>query len=744
MQSNYESIVPTIREFSGSSVSIERYSKILTMVIAGEPLSAVLNALVLLIEKEKLGTRASVLLLSEDKQRLLTGAAPNLPDDYNNAIHGIEIGHGVGSCGTAAFSGECVIVEDIEHHPFWQPYKALPLAAGLKACWSEPIKDNAGNVLGTFAMYYDTVKSPTRHDLKLIQEAAKLASLAIERSRAMQFQQLAANIFGHLPVALVTTDNNWSVLEANPAVYRTLSVEHLPSFNPFQLFAPAGELVIRAMLNELERQQVWQGELTAIDGLANKIELEVKVTSFSEGIGGETRFAWLFNDITERKQASELIRYQADHDALTGLSNRSNLIDKVQQHIEQTNGQQPFGFMLMDLDNFKVVNDTFGHECGDKLLVAVAERLQQQIGDEVQLARFGGDEFALFIPYVSDADALESLAEKWRNALSHSYTLANGQKLYATISIGIARYISDAPNLESLLNCADQAMYIAKSQGRNRYQLFTLRMQQEAERHAKLLSALKLAVINQDFELYFQPIVCINTNKIIRAEALLRWQLDGEYISPAEFIPIAESNGLIVQIGQWVRLHAMETLIELKKLGIDIGLSLNISTFEMWSDNLQDKLIASFNAFGKQLSQGDYPYQGLTLEITESVLMEQHSHLIETLDVLREKGIKISIDDFGTGYSSLSYLSHFPVDQIKIDKSFVQGADAAKKQQALIKAISSLSQALEVQVVAEGVETQSELEFIKSCGVAAVQGYYFYKPMNKSSLFELLCKTSKN
>lgn len=738
MQSNYESIVPTIREFSGSSISIERYSKILTMVIAGEPLSSILNALVLLIEKEKLGTRASILLLSEDRQRLLTGAAPNLPDDYNSAIHGIEIGHGVGSCGTAAYSGECVIVEDIEHHPFWQAYKALPLQAGLRACWSEPIKDNAGQVLGTFAMYYDTVKSPTRLDLKLIQEAAKLASLAIERSRAFQFQQLAVNIFGHLPVALVTTDDKWSVLEANPALYQTLQLEKLVSFNPFEIFAPSGEIAVRSMLNELSRQQVWQGELATMSGKNQRLDLEVKVTSFSETLGGERRFAWLFNDITERKQANELIRYQADHDALTGLSNRSHLIEKVQQHIDQTNGKQPFGFMLMDLDNFKVINDTFGHECGDKLLVSVAKRLQQQLSPEIHLARFGGDEFALFIPFISDSEALEALAEQWRNALSHSYTLANGQKLYATISIGIARYISDAHNLESLLNCADQAMYIAKSQGRNRYQLFTLRMQQEAERHAKLLSALKLAVINQDFELHFQPIVCIETNQIIRAEALLRWQLDGEYVSPAEFIPIAEANGLIVQIGQWVRLHAMETLIELKSQAIDIGLSLNISTFEMWSDNLQDKLIASFDALGQQLCQGDYPYQGLTLEITESVLMEQHSHLIETLDTLRDKGIKISIDDFGTGYSSLSYLSHFPVDQIKIDKSFVQGADAAKKQQALIKAISSLSQALEVQVVAEGVETEPELAFIRGCGVEAVQGYYFFKPMNKASLFSLL------
>lgn len=215
--------IPELPSMTNSSVSVRRYGSILAMLLDASPLKDILDSLVLLIEEEKLGTIGSILLLSDDGQRLLTGAAPNLPDSYNEAINGIEIGEGVGSCGTAAFRGERVIVEDISTHPYWEPFKALPLAAGLQACWSEPIKNSENRVLGTFAMYYDTEKSPTEMDLVLIREAARLASLAIERSRALQFQRLTANIFNHLPMAMVITNQLGSILDANPTFYQMLN-----------------------------------------------------------------------------------------------------------------------------------------------------------------------------------------------------------------------------------------------------------------------------------------------------------------------------------------------------------------------------------------------------------------------------------------------------------------------------------------------------------------------------------------
>lgn len=727
------------------NISVDCYSSILSLLLNGAPLHDILHALVLNIEAQKVGIRGSVLLLSDDGKRLLLGAAPNLPEQYNQAIHGIEIGPNVGSCGTAAFLGQRVIVEDIAQHPYWEHYSDLPLAAGLQSCWSEPIKDNQGKVLGTFAIYYDRITSPTHEDLTLIAAAASLASLAIERSRAMEFQRLAVKIFDRLPLALVITTADDAVLYANSAFQHIVLPQDIDikEFNSKLFLSPSAPHELIGLFEHLAQGQMWQGELLGQRGNGEIFHLDLTVTVFRESHGIQPCFAWLFSDISERKKAAQLIKYQANNDSLTGLANRNALFKQVQSLITSDSLTPGFSFMLMDLDNFKQVNDTYGHDKGDVLLVQVVAQICECVTDKMLFARLGGDEFALLLPGIVTQKALAQLADAINKNVARRYVLADGKGVYSSVSIGIARFPEDALNLEQLLNCADQAMYISKANGRNRYHFFTEQMQLNAERVATLHHQLKQALDQDAFELYYQPIVNATTGLIVRAEVLLRWQHEGRFIAPDEFIPIAENSGLIVEIGKRVRLGAMQTILQMQARGWPIGLSINVSTFEFWSHELQDAFVDSFDDITEQLAQTDFPYDKLTLEITESLLMKQHTHLIDVLNGLRQSGIKISLDDFGTGYSSLSYLANFPIDQIKIDKSFIDRLDEGKRHESLVEAMVRLSHALDLTVTAEGVETESQLRFVMANHIQEIQGYIFYKPMSKAAFFELLAKQAE-
>ncbi|MGL5048049.1 MAG: sensor domain-containing phosphodiesterase, partial [Shewanella sp.] len=594
----------------GHNVSIACYSSILSMLLNGAPLHEILHALVLKIEAQKSGTLGSILLLSDDGKRLLLGAAPNLPDSYNQAIHGVEIGPKVGSCGTAAYLAKRVIVDDIAHHPYWENYKELPLRAGLKSCWSEPIKDSHGKVLGTFALYYDVVKSPTDKDLELISEAARLASLAIERSRAMAFQHLAVKVFDRLPLALVISNSDDAVLYANSA-FRHVVIPQDPdivNFNPKMFLASSQANELLALFEHIAQEKMWQGELVGLRGNGEEFYLDLIVTTFRESNGQQPCFAWLFSDISERKKAAQLIDYQANNDSLTGLVNRNALFKQIQALITSDNWTPGFSFMLMDLDNFKEVNDTHGHDKGDALLIQVVRQICECLNETMVFARLGGDEFALLLPGVVNQKELAQLADKINKNVAKHYVLADGKGVYSSVSIGIARFPEDALDLEQFLNCADQAMYISKANGRNRYHFFTEQMQFNAERVASLHNQLKQALDRQTFELYYQPIVNATTGLIVCAEVLLRWQHEGAFIAPDEFIPIAENSGLIVDIGRYVRLGAMQTIVEMQERNWPINLSVNVSTFEFWSHELQDAFVDSFATITEQLGVTDFPY----------------------------------------------------------------------------------------------------------------------------------------
>jgi diguanylate cyclase (GGDEF)-like protein len=734
-----------INQHSFRESSVERYSTILDMVLQGLPLGEILHDLVLLIEAQKIGTRASVLLLSDDGKRLLSGAAPNLPEEYNNAINGIEIGPNIGSCGAAAFTCESVIVEDIEHHPNWQDYKALLLKAGLKACWSEPIKDSNQKVLGTFAMYYDTVKSPSEQDLYLIQEAARLASLAIDRSRGMYIERLSRQIFNSLPIALVITTEDNSVLSVNP-IFKSLTstyYSNLKLFDVHRFLSHSQHHVVADLFENLNRGQAWQGELKGLKSDNDIIDIALTVTVIRDSFTQQNCFAWLITDISARKNAEKLINFQTNYDQLTGLSNRKYLFNTLQTMIDSNNNvngcKQEFNLMLMDIDHFKQINDTIGHDNGDLVLKFVAQRLLSVIPENVLIARIAADEFALVLPGKMSTESLISLFNNLTDELKKHF-IVGSQDMMLSMSTGLARFPYDADNVEQILNCATQAMYNAKAQGRNCLQFFNQQIQKDAERNAELHLYLKAALSQDEFELYYQPIVNPFSGQIIKAEVLLRWVHDGQFISPDEFIPIAEESGLIVQIGEWVRMQALTTVVALQKRHLAIPLSINVSTIEFWTPDLQQRFLTYFDVIQQKLGLDEFPYSLITLEITESLMMKQQETINQLLTELRHRGMQISVDDFGTGYSSLSYLANFPVDQIKIDKSFIQKISSGPRHKALIEAIVSMSRALDLAIVVEGVETQVELDYIKQQDIEAVQGYYFYKPMPQEAFFDLLAK----
>ena len=727
---------------------LERYSTILNMVLQGLPLGEMLNALVLLIEAQKIGTRASVLLLSDDGKRLIAGAAPNLPDAYNKVINGVEIGPEVGSCGAAAFLCQRVIVEDIDSHPNWQAYKEIPIKSGLKACWSEPIKDSDGKVLGTFAMYYDTIKSPTEQDLILIQEAARLASLAIERSRGMHVQRLSSKIFNSLPIALVITSEDNSVILANP-IFRALTSTYyanLKLFDVQRFLSHSPKEVVDDLFEHLSRGHAWQGELRGLRTDNDIIDISLTVAVIRDSFTQQNCFAWLINDISSRKTAENTIHFQTNYDQLTGLANRKYLFHSLQSLVDAKDihheVEQAFNLILLDIDHFKQINDTLGHDKGDLVLKLVAKRLSSTIPENVLLSRIAADEFALVVPGQMTTESLVDMVNDVIAVLDNPFSVG-GQHLKLTLSAGIARYPDDADKVEQMLNCATQAMYNAKSRGRNGFQFFNQQIQKNAERNAELYLHVKSAISRNEFALYYQPIVNPNSGKIVKAEVLLRWQYKGQFISPDEFIPIAEESGFIVQIGEWVRTEALNMLTRLQNKQLAVPLSINVSTIEFWTDDLQQRFLAYFDNKQTEFESNQLPYHLLTLEITESLMMKQQDSISQLLIELRRRGVQISVDDFGTGYSSLSYLANFPVDQVKIDKSFIQKISMGARHEALIEAIVSMSRALDLSIVAEGVETQYELDFIKQQDIEAVQGYFFYKPMAADAFVDLLAKQAK-
>ncbi|MCZ4089968.1 sensor domain-containing protein [Sinorhizobium psoraleae] len=596
---------------------LEGQARLLEMIAKSEPLDQFFTDLILLIELLLPGVKGSILLLSEDGRHLVHGAAPSL-DVFCATIDGVEIGPAVGSCGTAAWRGEQVIVSDVYSDSLWAGYADLVKPHGFRSCWSTPIHSHESKVLGTFALYSQEVGVPSEQQKELIAMATHLAGIAIER-----------------------------------------------------------------------------------------------------------------------KRAEDRISFMAHHDALTGLPNRVLFEAQVAGVLEAIRGRDQWAVLaFLDLDNFKLINDSLGHTAGDDLLKAVAERMRAAVRKSDMVVRVGGDEFILLLNGLpTERDIVLSRLEDIRAAIAAPVQL-NGRSLQVTCSMGVACFPNQGRTVSDLLANADAAMYRAKELGRNNLQVFTEEM--AAKAHEKLLrhEELREAIARNEFLLHFQPQMNLVTGRVFAAEALLRWQHPVHGVmSPGAFIPLAEETGLIVPIGDWVLKAACRQCKAWQEAGLlPLIVSVNVSARQFLERNWAARVAAVLAETGLEARY-------LELELTESLIMQDVPGAIATMHELEAIGVHLAIDDFGTGYSSLSALKRFPVQRLKIDRSFVEDIPSDVDDKAITSAIISLAQNLGLRVIAEGVETEAQVDFLRQSGCDEIQGYFFSPPLVARD-FEALLRQS--
>lgn len=429
-------------------------------------------------------------------------------------------------------------------------------------------------------------------------------------------------------------------------------------------------------------------------------------------------------DVTERKIYQARIEQQANYDTLTGLANRSLLNDRLQQAIlAAASYGTRLAVVFVDLDRFKFINDSLGHHVGDELLRAMAERLKSSVRESDTVARLGGDEFVLLINGQGDPEAVAVVLERMLSDISQPWTIAQGD-FNVTCSIGVALYPDDGESADTLLKHADSAMYRAKEKGRNNFQFFTAELNALITQRLELENKLRRALEREQFTLHYQPRIDMQTRRIVGAEALIRWQVaDHEIVPPAKFIPIAEEIGLIAPIGKWV----LRTACEQNKAWQDAGfepfvVSVNVSARQFRQDSF-------VQVVAEVLQETGLEARYLEIELTESAVMHDAEQFIAMLGELNDLGVQISLDDFGTGYSSLSYLKRLPVDRLKVDRSFVQDIATDADDATIVRTIIALGHNLGLKVVAEGVETEQQLEFLRTNHCDELQGYYFAMPM---------------
>ncbi|MGX9147765.1 EAL domain-containing protein [Mesorhizobium sp. 128a] len=592
-------------------------ANILEMIATSAPLENVLDSLMHLVESQLKGIFGSVLLLDKDGMHLRHGAAPSLAKAYMSAIDGSAIGPKTGSCGTAAYRREPVVVTDILQDPLWEDYRDLAAPYGYRSCWSTPILSHQGVVLGVFAMYSMSVREPTETETRLIEFTTHIAGIAIER-----------------------------------------------------------------------------------------------------------------------KRAEDQIHFMANHDALTGLPNRALLEDRLSQAVLYAQRYKRWvTVVFIDLDNFKLVNDTLGHNAGDELLKTVASRLVGCVKATDTVVRLGSDEFVIVLfDQPANVDVISETLQTIRDAIAEPVSVAE-HRLRLTASIGIANYPKDGTSPDRLLANADAAMYRAKEFGRDNFQFYAPEFNSSAHEKFLLQEELRNALARSEFALLYQPQVDLRSGQVLAVEALVRWNHPARgVVSPMMFIPTAEETGLIVPIGDWILHEACRQNKAWQRAGLaPVTVCVNVSARQFREKNLIDRVV---NALKESGLEARY----LELEVTESLIMQDFELAVATMNGLQELGVQISIDDFGTGYSSLSALKTFPVQRLKIDKSFIDDLATDENDQAVTSAVISLGQKLNLRVLAEGVETEDQVTFLRKNNCDEMQGNYFSKPLSAGDIGELIAR----
>ena len=557
-----------------------------------------------------------------------------------------------------------------------------------------------------------------------------------ERRASAEREQLAQKVFTHTPTGIVVTDEQHRILSINPAMTQMTGFEtfELLGHTAFSVINLGPGLPPEAFQEIVAVRGAWNGELEVSRKSGVDFPAGVRVSRVDDPHSGlPAHYIWILADITERREAEERMRHIAQTDALTGLPNRLALMMRLAQLLPEARRHGwKLAIMFMDLDRFKIINDTLGHQVGDELLREVACRLSQVVRETDFVARLGGDEFVIILPGLQTPADAAMVASKIIGALSTPIQV-DGHELHTSPSIGISVFPDDGPDGDSILKNADTAMYHAKSAGRNNYQFYAHEMNQVASERLNIERKLRHALTRNELSLCFQPQFSADGRSPTGVEALVRWHhpTDG-MIAPDRFIPVAEETGIIIEIGEWVLLNACREM-------------------RRWIDNGLTPLRVAVNVSARQLRRRDFPEmvagvlaesglpaELLELEITESSVMENPEEAIQILEKIGRMGITLAVDDFGTGYSSLAYLKRFPIDHLKIDRSFVRDIETDLNDRAIAFGTIALAHSLGLNVIAEGVETEDQLELLRSNGCDEVQGYLFSRPLTGAAAFAFL------
>ena len=835
---------------------------VLEHLTSAERLLVTLKAIVRGVEQENPAMLCSILLLDNTGKYLLSGAAPSLPDFYNEAIHGIEVGVGFGSCGTAAFINERVIVDDIQTHPYWASYKELANKAALGACWSEPIRSTKGKVLGTFTIYHHDTHQPTVANLTLIEQTAYLASIAIEReqsnltltSNELRFHQLfqsipsvaiqgydyegktrywnkasenlygysadealgqslydliippamraglrnamqhmleskqpipsgeltlmtkdgtkidiftsyayvhvpgqspemfcidvdlterkqaeeklklAANVFSHAREGIMITDAKGIIIDVNDTFTATAGYSREEAIGQNPRILKSGRQspdFYAGMWQELLDKGFWSGEVWNRRKNGEVYAEMLNISSVKEVSGKIINYVALFTDITLMKEHEGQLERIAHYDLLTNLPNRVLLADRLSQAMLQCSRHaQSLAVVFLDLDGFKHVNDAYGHDVGDELLIALSIRMKEALREGDTLSRIGGDEFVAVLTDLTAVEDCEPVLERFLLATSEPVTIGD-VVVNVSASIGVTLYPQDNVDADQLMRHADQAMYVAKQSGKNRYHLFDTAQDDAIKVQRENLEAIRSALDNHQFVLHYQPKVNMKTGTVAGVEALIRWQHPEQgLLHPIDFLPVIENNPMSIEVGEWVIDSALTQISQWQKMGLNlpVSISVNIAAVQLQQSDFTQRLASLLAAYP------DVEPRYLELEVLETGALDDIHHLSTIMNDCMALGANFALDDFGTGYSSLTYLRRLPANLIKIDQSFVRDMLHDADHLAIVEGVIALAKSFKRDVIAEGVETIEHGTALLQLGCELAQGYAIAKPMPASDI----------